>query len=57
MLKMYDSSYKYNNMGIANMIVTSWLNFCNSLLGLGLDPSELNTLILDVCIHVTTCML
>jgi len=57
MLKMYNSSYKYNNMDIANMIVTSsWLNFCNSTQTLGLDPSGLNTFILDVCIHITTCV-
>jgi len=58
MLKMYNSSYKYNNMDIANMIVTSsWLNFCNSIQALGLDTSGLNTVILDECIHVTTRML
>jgi hypothetical protein len=55
---MYNSGYKYNNVDIvANMIVESWLNFCNSTQALGLDPSGLNTLILDVCIHLTTNML
>jgi hypothetical protein len=56
---MYNSSYKYKNMDIiANMIVTSsWLNFCNGTQALGLDPSGLNTLILDVCTHLTTRML
>jgi len=53
---MYNSGFKYNNVDIiANMIVaSSWLNFCNSTQALGLDPSGLNTLILDVCIHLTT---
>jgi len=55
---MYNISYKYNNMDIANMIVTSsLLNFCNSTQALGLDPSELNTVILDECMCVTTRML
>jgi len=40
------------------MIVTSsWLNFCNSMQALVLDPSGLNTVILDECIQVTTHML
>lgn len=55
---MYNSSYKYNIMDIiANIIVvSSWLNFCNSTQALVCDSSGFKILILDVCTHVTTCM-